>query len=689
MKLLYSAILIICSCLLLQTSITSAQCLCGSEVNITTTSSAAFKLTLNPGPFTDDVARDVEPIDNPSSSDPDSDKDDGFVIVGSTDQGGSTGSDIYITCVGPTGSTLSGWPKIIDVDGDVDVAYSAEQTSDGYLLICGSAKTSTYITGVNNKTNAVLLKYTFDGNPAPGWPSPVPLIEYGSSGSDAAYDVKEDGNGDYVVVGKAQYNDHDIPSSASTQGDGDVWVFKVSPGNGSLNVSTNSKIYHGSNAGLDFALSLLIDCYTGNYIVSGPCQSYDPNNHGDEQLHLFNIPSNFSTPAEQTYGNISSSYLWDYSSSNIMQWHSTFDNCDQNDGYLSLGVQHPSVKIGTCFTNKQHDFWAVKTDPSFTSDATFAGVCVNANTGAAYGGYWQDNGQSSVQTCDGYLLAGITKSNYLDTDPADNQACTNCQVSCNHYVCSASETEDIWLAHVNTSTGSLDWNESVGSSDNDGAYSIKKVLDGSYILVGYTTNSGHKDIYVVKFELTHCSPPTNLHATAIKGCHIRFVWDGINCGATYRLRYKPSGGSWTTVYTTNTFYNTPLLSSGTTLYNWDVTTRCSPTILSSPVSGTSYTLSCKLDQSESESDNDLLFVFPNPTDGTFKLSLQLKDKNPQPFHLLILDATGQQVENLKLTHENGSLNKQIALDNLSGGIYCLKMIGQNNCFSKKIIIPKD
>jgi hypothetical protein len=117
----------------------------------------------------------------------------------------------------------------------------------------------------------------------------------------------------------------------------------------------------------------------------------------------------------------------------------------------------------------------------------------------AFGGKKKDNGHSAVQMCDGYLLAGITESNNK------KQSCSLCQVSCNHYDCTDTSTEDFWIAKIN-GNGELIWNESLGASGNDGAYVIKQVSSDTYIIGGYTTSSnGDKDWYLVKFSISDCN----------------------------------------------------------------------------------------------------------------------------------------------------------------------------------------
>jgi hypothetical protein len=269
------------------------------------------------------------------------------------------------------------------------------------------------------------------------------------------------------------------------------------------------------------------------------------------------------------------------------------DDCTEGDGFLSIGLQHPDVSYG-CFGG-QHDFWAIKTDDDLASDNRFDGGlngCVNADYGVAFGGKKKDNGHSAVQMCDGYLLAGITESNNK------KQSCSLCQVSCNHYECTETPTEDIWLAKIDGS-GELIWNESIGTSGNDGAYVVKSVSADTYIVGGYTTSSNaDKDWYLVKFSI-------------------------IDCGER----------------------------------------------LSSEVASLNQTS-----------------IYPNPTNGTFTISLGLANEINELASIEILDLAGRIVTTDEIAIHGSMLKKQISVMKLPSGFYWIRISAGGNVYQAKLVL---
>lgn len=484
----------------------SQDCLCGDPENISVIWSKTFDIEI------DDAAWDFVEIDD---GDTDAIHNNGYIFVGSVnddENGLNNGMDIYIARLSADGNTIV-WDETWDggmSPAKQDVAYSVIQTSTGAIVISGSTATNYFGPGINR--NAWVGKMNVDGEWISGWPK-----QYGSTGDDIAYDVAEDQSGNYVLAGTASASGNDL-GTQTVHSDGDYWVFKIGA-TGYLN-SAYSKVYYGSNTsgGNDYAQSVAVDCNSGDYVVSGFCKSCAPATDDHSQLYLLKIPSNFATPDDIVYG-YDGDFI-DFGSFDVIQAQATFGSCSVGDGFLSLGVQHPS---DGCFLNF-HDFWVVITDDELV-DLPFTEACVDADAGGAYGGKKNDNGFSSVQACSGFLLTGNTSSNNLKS------SCELCQVECNHYDCTETATDDIWLVKI-SNEGELVWEESLGEGGNDGAYVIKRVSDNSYIIGGFIYNaiSGNKDWYLVKFE--------------IDGCPQKLSNDGA-IGKTLSIFPNPSDGSFT------------------------------------------------------------------------------------------------------------------------------------------------
>jgi hypothetical protein len=110
----------------------------------------------------------------------------------------------------------------------------------------------------------------------------------------------------------------------------------------------------------------------------------------------------------------------------------------------------------------------------------------------SFGGTNDDIANSIQQTNDGgYIIAGYSAS-------------TNGDVTGNHGFLT-----DFWIVKL-ASTGSIEWQKSLGGSDIDFGNSIQQTSDGGYIVAGYsastngdvTGNHGSSDYWIIKLSST-------------------------------------------------------------------------------------------------------------------------------------------------------------------------------------------
>lgn len=679
---------VLSSVLILSLKNVTAQCICGALSDISTTLTGDWEKTFDIG--ADDEIWDIEPIADPYGV-----KDDGYVVVGTANLG-ATGKDIVIMRLNPNGSpyTSGAWGPngwiIVDGQADEDAAYAVEETNDGatnYLIVSGMKTTDKFTNGAK-EPNAWVGKLNLDGTWAAGWNGGK---EYGSTGKDVGYDIKQDRYGYYVVAGTASAANNDVPSDCHT--DGDYWIFKVN-NTGYLNPSY-SKVFYGSAAlgGNDYAQSMVLDCNTGYYVISGFCKSCDPQNNDNSQNLLVKIKPDFSSWNTQSYGNINASFKFDYGSFNIIQPHDgTFSYCSgsNSDGFLSLGIQHP--QFGGCWGGT-HDYWALKTLNSIsTVDPYFNYQCINANAGGSYGGRKNDKGFSSVPACGGYLLAGISQSN-KQAQPG----CSTCEVYCNHYNCYDTPTEDIWLAKIDATTNELLWEESIGKTGNDGAHSIKRTFDGSFVIAGYTTNNNEKDFYVAKFELTEaCAAPTGLAVLSVGTYCAQVRWNNEPCVWKYKVESQEDAGPWITVAdpAPNPSYITDNTSGGSGNLLWRVTAYCSPNKYATTTAGATFHVSycngctcpSRLAGDDLKYSNDQFTVSPNPSDGTFQISLHTADTSPAPITIAILDQAGKTMSSSVSTVDDGLLNQQLSVPNIPSGFYWIRATVAGKSYTAKLIV---
>ncbi len=118
---------------------------------------------------------------------------------------------------------------IYDAQADDDVAYGVEEITEGgtnYLIVCGTTTTDHFNPGGAKNNNAWVGKLNLDGTWATGWSSRTEKgKQYGGTGKDVGYDIKQDVVGYYVVAGTASAGNNDVPSACHS--DGDYWVFKI------------------------------------------------------------------------------------------------------------------------------------------------------------------------------------------------------------------------------------------------------------------------------------------------------------------------------------------------------------------------------------------------------------------------------------------------------------------------------
>jgi len=349
--------------------------------------------------------------------------------------------------------------------------------------------------------------------------------------------------------------------------------------------------------------------------------------------------------------------------------------------YLSTGVHHPGQMH--CFNANQHDVYDLKI--SATGSNQWSSGC-DLDDGLNYGGSKNDEGYCAVQTCDGgYLVAADETSNGGVYD-----------VTCNN----GFNTSDAWLLKL-SSSGTEQWDESLGDAGDDEAHSIKKCPDGSYIFAGEIWSATYlEDFYVVKFELSAaCAPPNNLNAAAGTYCET-LSWNMDPCVPRYVLQYRKSGGSWNTVDPATSPYVVYNTVAGSTTYNWRVISYCSPnngTATNGPsnftlayCSGTPSCASCvRLGATDSASyDDNLLTAYPNPSDGNFEISLQLPQELNTEAKIEILDQAGKVVQAFNELMDGGLINKDISGVNLPSGFYWVKVSINSVAYLTKLIIEK-
>lgn len=228
-----------------------------------------------------------------------------------------------------------------------------------------------------------------------------------------------------------------------------------------------------------------------------------------------------------------------------------------------------------------------------------------------------------------FLVAGETKS--IDYD-----------VTCNHN--DPDTYADAWLMKVNED-GEWQWSESFGGDFNDYWRSIKRLEDGTFIMAGSIGADGdnqEQNFYVIKFHLADCEPPENLDRD-IDGCEATLTWNMEDCVPAYKLKIRKSTSPTRDMVVNPT--TSPYLFEGDPgyTYKWRVEALCSPDEISDHTNGVDFSLTTcnKIGMNESNQVDDRLSIYPNPSDGSFELTIPRLMGEDQLAFIEILNHFGQ------------------------------------------------
>jgi hypothetical protein len=205
----------------------------------------------------------------------------------------------------------------------------------------------------------------------------------------------------------------------------------------------------------------------GGFIVAGWSRSTDGDvsgNHGDYDYWVLKLASSGTIQWQKSLGGSGTAGPW-----RVLIQQTT------DGGYIVVGYT-TSTDGDVSGNHGGGDCWVVKLSASG-----------EIQWQKALGGSGQDVGASIQQTTDGgYIVAGASSSN--DGDVSGNHGSGDC-----------------WVVKLSTS-GTIQWQKSLGGSGQDIGHSIQQTTDGGYIVAGYSTstdgdvsgNHGGGDGWVVK-----------------------------------------------------------------------------------------------------------------------------------------------------------------------------------------------
>ncbi len=281
----------------------------------------------------------------------------------------------------------------------------------------------------------------------------------GGSQYDAAGSIQQTNDGGYIVVGTTQSSDGDV---SGQQGVVDVWALKLDS-NGNI---LWQKTLGGSSVDVGNSMQLTSD---GGLILAGFTISNNGDvsgNHGAADGWIVKLDSNGAVQWQKVLGGS----LEDKAQS-IRQTN--------DGGYIVAG--YTASNDGDVSDNHGgNDFWVLKLNSVGTLEWE-----------KTLGGTWNDEAYSVRQTTDGgYVVGGATYSN--DGDVSGNNG-----------------TIDYWVVKL-TNTGTIEWQKALGGSGADDGRHVIQTTDGGYIVAGtegsgdgqVTGSHGKTDGWVVKLNQT-------------------------------------------------------------------------------------------------------------------------------------------------------------------------------------------
>lgn len=399
------------------------------------------------------------------------------------------------------------WQNTYGGSADEEI-LAAEQTPDGgYILVGYTNSDDGQVTG--QQGNSDLWVVRTDATGALLW-----QLALGSSATERGHAVANTSDGGFIVAGTAEDQGGDV---SAIIGDGDIWLVKLN--------STGSVQWENTYGGTSFEEPRAVVQASDGYVVSGYTESDDAmvnGYHGSGDLWVFKTNANgtlqwqnalggtdtdealgmrltsdngviIAGSSKSTNGNLTQNnggtdvWLVKLNASGNVQWQSVYGHTGDeyavdvvqraDGGYTFVAASNSQGgQVTQNFGN--YDHWLVHT----TDNGVLQGE-------TSYGGSGDDIPFAMQATPDGgFVLAGYSAS--------DNGSVT-----------AALGGLDFWVVKTNA-TGVLQWQRSLGGSDDDIAHAIVATNDAGYLVAGLTSSNdinvtharGGQDQWAVKLE---------------------------------------------------------------------------------------------------------------------------------------------------------------------------------------------
>lgn len=342
------------------------------------------------------------------------------------------------------------WQKCLGGSG-VDEGLQVKATTDGGYIVTGKTLSNDGdVSGNHGVSDFWVVK--LDSIGAIEWQK-----TYGGSNHDRSYSIDQTADGGYVVAGHTASNNGDV---SGNHGDLDCWVLKLS-NSGAIEWQ---KTLGGSDWDEAWSVRQTID---GGYILAGRTRSNDGDvsgNHGAFDFWMVKMDGSGSIEWQRCLGGSADDIAYSVKQS-------------MEGGYVVAG-ETASLNGDVTGLHGSTDFWVVKLDPEGAMEWQ-----------KTLGSTSLDRPNDIYPTHDGgYVVVGIASWNDGD-------------VSGNH------GGFDYWVVKLDE-LGKVNWQKSLGGSNEDYAQSVQQTSDGGYILAGSTPstdgdvvgNDGGVDFWIVQLS---------------------------------------------------------------------------------------------------------------------------------------------------------------------------------------------
>lgn len=288
---------------------------------------------------------------------------------------------------------------------------------------------------------------------------------FGGTLGDAGYSIKSTNDGGYLVGGFAISNDGNVSGSHGLM---DYWVIKLDSSGGLI----WQKCYGGSDVDQIYSLQLADQ----GFILAGFAGSIDGDIIG---MHL-----------------VGDAWVVKCDTSGNIVWQKCLGGSDEDGAYDLIRTYDQGFAVFGYARSTDFDVVGRHYNPNFqyASDAWLVKLDTGGNIqwSKCYGGDHIEEGYSIVQTKDsGYVIVASTMS-----DSGDIQGWHG--------------SHDYWVVKIN-SIGSIEWQKCLGGSRSDIPQSIIQTFDDGYLVTGYVFSddfdvTGHHgatniyDSWVVKLD---------------------------------------------------------------------------------------------------------------------------------------------------------------------------------------------